>query len=158
MLVQAAICWSIHATVLVGFISLVGPGGEYWNWCCAFVRARDSSEMACKNVIILYMNIKYDLGMMHVFSNFSISSKVAIGSHFIEYIFFHSIRKLLKIVVPRSNESQGKQNRVVLHPRSPVKPLISEVISKFLLQHRGKPIVLKQPKVQLTRMVVYLFQ
>ena len=48
--------------------------------------------------------------------------------------------------------------RVCLIPRSPIKPLISEVFSKFLiLQLCHKPIVLKQPEVQLTRMVVYLF-
>ena len=37
----------------------------------------DSSEMACMNLSGFYMNIKYDVGIKHVFSNFSISSKMA---------------------------------------------------------------------------------
>ena len=41
-----------------------------------------------------------------------------------------------------------------LHPKSPIKPLISEVFSEFLLQHRRQPIVLNQSELELTRIII----
>ena len=74
------------------WFSLVLTGSHYsshrivilkWAMCVHASIRCFSSETACKNFVIFYMNIKYDLGMMHISPQFRYHPRWQTGSHFI---------------------------------------------------------------------------